>query len=228
MNDNNNNSNNNSNKNVMQTIMPVSGKCICESQRNSRNRVQCAYGKGTFVDVCVCVSVYSSAIIRIRKSYSLLFCYSDELCFSMFSTFRFSFHCFRFHGVSTSFPFARSMMRSFFFSCSFSLICSFLFIPFARSTFFVRCNSFYFLFFILSTYFSFLRQLNCLFFFRFNFVVSHNLFFFFSFIGCCSVYFSFKCSAFLQKCARALAATGFSVHVKCKSIRDCFKFGAMR
>lgn len=47
------NDNKYSNRKKLESIMPVSGNCVCGSQRISRNRASCMEKRGKFVDVCI-------------------------------------------------------------------------------------------------------------------------------------------------------------------------------
>lgn len=121
----------------------------------------------------------------------------------------FSFHyCFRFHEAFVFFFFFSFSLRvSLFllaspsvsvFFVSVARIISILCIPLAHSTFFVRCNSFNF--YSLDVFSFFPTSVKMFAFFRFNFVVSHNLFVSFHLV-CCSIYYSF---IWLPLCTRLL------------------------
>lgn len=122
----------------------------------------------------------------------------------------FSFHyCFRFHEAFVFFSSSSHFLFIFRFFClHLPLFMSFLSLSLVSFRYYAYlwliarslCGVIL-LIFILSTYSLFsLRQLKCLLFFQFNFVVSHNLFVSFHLV-CCSIYFSF---IWLPLCTRLL------------------------
>lgn len=173
--------------------------------------------------------MYSLAIIRIRIS-SFLFCYPDS-CFDhvFYTLFRFIIafgfmkHSFFSFFFSFSLYFSLFLLASpsfYVFFVSVSRIILILCIPLAHSTFFVRCNSFNF--YSLDVFSFFSTSVKMFAFFRFNFVVSHNLFVSFSFGLLLHLFFVYFVVV-------VYAAAGFwsgSVHVN--QFGNCFEFGAMR